>query len=92
MLTLEITSQFRRDYKRIRKRGYDLSLLKAVIDTLLAGQQLAPRYRDHALTGDMKAYRECHIQPDWLLIYLKENDVLILTLVDMGTHADLFDM
>lgn len=91
MLTLEITSQFRRDYKRIRKRGYDLSLLKAVIDTLLAGQQLAPRYRDHALTGDMKAFRECHIQPDWLLIYRIEAHQLILLVSRTGTHADLFD-
>ena len=61
MLTLETTAQFCRDYKRIKKRGYDLKLLEAVIATLLACKPLSSKYRDHALTGNMKDYRECHI-------------------------------
>jgi mRNA interferase YafQ len=89
LLTLETTSQFRRDYKRIRRRGYDLTLLKSVIDTLLAEKPLDARHCDHALGGDMKAYRECHIRPDWLLIYRIESDQLILLVSRTGTHADL---
>ncbi len=91
MLTLETTTQFRRDYKRIRKRGYDLKLLEAVIDTLLAGEKLDSKLRDHALTGNMKDYRECHILPDWLLMYRIEGERLVLVANRTGTHADLFD-
>jgi len=90
MLTLETTTQFRKDYKRASKRGYDLTLLKTVLDTLLSGEPLNARHRDHALTGDMKKYRECHLQPDWLLVYRKEQDRLILVAHRTGTHADLF--
>jgi len=61
-----------------------------VVDTLRQGLPLAQRYRDHPLTGEYRGFRECHIQPDWLLIYLIENDVLTLTLVDTGSHADMF--
>ena len=83
-MILETTSQFH------KKRGYDLSLLQKVIDLLLADRPLPLQYRDHALTGDKKAYRECHIQPDWLLMYRIERDRLILVLQRTGTHADLF--
>ncbi len=89
-MILETTSQFHKDYKRVKKRGYDLSLLQKVIDLLLADRPLPLQYRDHALTGDKKAYRECHIQPDWLLMYRIERDRLILVLQRTGTHADLF--
>lgn len=91
MLTLETTAQFRRDYKRIKKRGYDLDLLAAVIDELLAGRSLDARYRDHPLSGNMKDYRKCHIQPDWLLMYRIEASRLVLVAARTGTHADLFD-
>ena len=64
MMTLETTSQFRRDYKRVKKRGYNLKLLETVIDTLLAGKPLDARHSDHQLSGNMKAYRECHILGD----------------------------
>lgn len=64
-LTLVPTSQFKRDYKRIKKRGYDLSELKAVLDTLMCGESLDERNRDHALTGPYAGFRECHIRPDW---------------------------
>ena len=91
MMTLETTTQFRKDYKRVKKRGYNLTLLKTVIDSLLADEPLDRRHRDHALTGDMANFRECHIQPDWLLIYRKERNRLILVAHRTGTHADLFD-
>ena len=91
MLTLETTAQFRRDYKRIKKRGYNLKLLEGVIDALLAGEKLDPKHRDHALTGSMRDYRECHILPDWLLIYRIEGERLVLVANRTGTHADLFD-
>ena len=78
MMTLETTTQFRRDYKRVKKRGYNMKLLGDVIDALLSGVPLEPRYRDHPLTGSMRDYRECHIQPDWLLMYRIEKDRLVL--------------
>ena len=89
-MILETTSHFHKEYKHVKKGGYDLSLLQKVIDLLLADRPLPLQYRDHALTGDKKAYRECHIQPDWLLMYRIERDRLILVLQRTGTHADLF--
>lgn len=91
MLTLETTAQFRRDYKRVKKRGYDLALLENVIDALLNGEKLAERHRDHPFTGPWEAYRECHILPDWLLIYRVDGARLILVAARTGTHVDLFD-
>ena len=90
MLTLETTSQFRRDYRRAKKRGYDMALLKTVVDALLSGQTLDARYRDHQLTGRLKDYRECHILPDWLLMYRIDGERLILLLGRTGSHSDLF--
>ena len=89
MLTLKPTGQFRKDYKLAKKRGLDISLLEAVIDTLLAEKPLDKKYRDHALTGSYNGFRECHIQPDWLLIYRVERDVLVLIASRTGTHSDL---
>ena len=65
--------------------------LKDVVEKLLHKLPLEVKNKDHALLGKYKGYRECHIQPDWLLIYLIEDDILTLTLIDTGTHADLFD-
>jgi len=65
-------------------------LLDEVVDLLRQGKQLEKRYHDHGLTGDLAGFRECHIKPDWLLIYLIENDILTLTLIDTGSHSDLF--
>ena len=76
----------------MKKRGLDLALLDQVVDTLRQGRPLEERYRDHALTGKYLDFRECHIKPDWLLVYLLENDILTLTLVDTGTHADIFKL
>jgi len=92
MLKLQISTKFRKDYKRIKKRGYNLSLLQDVLDTLCAKESLEPKYRDHALSGSYKGFRECHIQLDWLLIYAIDDDRLILVASRTGTHADLFDM
>ena len=74
----------------MKKRGLDISLLDEVVDLLRQGRQLDEKYRDHALTGDFVGFRECHVKPDWLLVYLIENDILTLTLVDTGTHSDIF--
>lgn len=74
----------------MKKRGLDIRLLDNVIDMLRQGQTLDIKYRDHALTGNYERYRECHIKPDWLLIYYIENDILTLTLSDTGSHSDLF--
>ena len=82
------STQFRRDVKRIGKRGYDTEKLKKVIDLLVASQPLPVRCRDHALGGNWAQHRECHIAPDWLLIYRIEGNALYL--VRTGTHADLF--
>ena len=73
------------------KRGLDISQLDFVIDQLRQGNQLDQKYRDHLLSGDFAGFHECHVKPDWLLIYLVENDILTLTFVDTGTHSDLFN-
>lgn len=84
------TGRFKRDLKLARKRGYDLSLLGVVVDMLAAGNELPGKYRDHSLSGNFAGCRECHITPDWLLIYEIANEELILYLTRTGTHSDLF--
>lgn len=76
----------------MKKRGLDITFLDEVVDTLRQGKQLDESYHDHGLSGKFHGFRECHIKPDWLLVYLIENDILILTLVDTGSHADIFKM
>ena len=90
MYEVRFTTAYKKSYKLLKKRGYDVSLLDNVVDLLRQGKQLDEKYRDHALTGDFIGFRECHIKPDWLLVYLIENDILTLTLVDTGTHSDVF--
>lgn len=85
------TSQFKRDYKLAMKRGLKISLLDEVITLLSKGEELPEKYRDHALIGNWLGHRECHILPNWLLIYRIENDVLVLTLSRTGSHSDLLD-
>lgn len=88
--TIIQTATFKRDLKRLKKRGYELSLLATVVDTLAQGSTLPTKYKDHILVGDYKGCHECHITPDWLLVYkIVEND-LILYLTHTGTHSDLF--
>lgn len=83
------TKQFERDVKRLKKRGKDSSKLKAIMGDLIAEKTLAPKHRDHALLGTYKGRRECHIEPDWLLIYKLETSRIIFERT--GAHADLFD-
>ena len=88
--TVRQTTRFRKELKKMLKRGADRSKLSAVVKMLAAGETLPPQYHDHALTGDMAGMRDCHITPDWILLYRIANDVLVLTLTRTGTHADLF--
>ena len=92
MYQVRFTSAFKKSYKRMKKRGLDIALLDEVIEKLRLGQTLEEKYRDHELKGNFVGFRECHIKPDWLLIYLIEDDILTLTLADTGSHADLFKM
>ncbi len=92
MYQIKFTTAYKKSYKLMKKRGLDLSLLDEVVDTLRQGRQLEEKYHDHSLSGKFQGFRECHIKPDWLLVYLIENDILTLTLVDTGTHADIFKM
>lgn len=84
------TSQFKASLKRAKKRGLNISLLEEVIEKLRTDVPLEERFRNHELVRKYKGIWECHVQPDWLLLYLKDNDVLVLTLVDTGTHSDIF--
>lgn len=87
---VKFTTQFRKDYKLAMKRGLKIELLERVIMLLAAGETLPEKNKDHALTGNWVGHRECHILPDWLLVYQVEDDVLVLTLTRTGTHSDLF--
>ena len=89
---LVLTSKFKKSVKLAKKRGLDISLLEDVVDKLQHGIQLEKKHHDHELKGRFKGFRECHVQPDWLLMYLIDDDVLVLTLVNTGTHSDLFKM
>ena len=84
------TTQFKKDYKLALKRHLDIDLLDDVIRCLARGETLPEKNKDHALTGDWVGHRECHILPDWLLVYRIEDDVLVLTLARTGSHSDLF--
>lgn len=90
MLTISYSSRFKKDYKVIKKRGYDIEMLEEVLTLLCEEQPLPQKYRDHALTGNIIGHRECHITPDWLLIYKVEADELLLSLTRTETHSDLF--
>ena len=87
--TVKPTSQFKKDYKLAMKRGLNISLLDEVITKLSRGESLPEKYRDHTLSSNWLGHRECHILPDWLLVYKIENKVLVLTLSRTGTHSDL---
>jgi mRNA interferase YafQ len=88
---LKVTGRFKKSYKRVKQfPGFKQTRLDNVIDTLLSGEPLPEQYRDHALTGSMTGQRECHLAPDILLIYSLQNSILTLTLIDIGTHSQLF--
>ena len=90
MLTIKYQAAFKIDYKRIVKRGYDMRLLEKVIELLANQKPLPEKNRDHQLSGDYAGCRECHITPDWLLIYEVADEELILYLTRTGSHSDLF--
>jgi len=84
------TSQFKKDYKRAIKRGWAIEKLDKCIELLSKDGFLPPEYYDHPLIGDKKGLRECHIEPDWLLVYEIDHGILVLVLTSTGTHSDLF--
>lgn len=84
------SNQFRKDLRLAAKRGYSMDKIKEVIAKLSNGESLDAKYRDHLLTGNYGGYRECHIEPDWLLVYQIDGGQLILFLIRTGTHSDLF--
>ncbi|MCD8017274.1 MAG: type II toxin-antitoxin system YafQ family toxin [Oscillospiraceae bacterium] len=84
------SARFRRDYKLAVKRGCNMKLLQEVVDILAAGEMLDAKYRDHALSGNFNGVRECHISPDWLLLYDINGTELALLLLRTGTHSDIF--
>lgn len=88
--TVKTTKQFKKDYKLAIKRGLNIELLEEIVGFISMGEKVPERHKDHALSGNWEGHRECHILPDWLLIYRLEDDVLILTLARTGTHSDLF--
>lgn len=90
MYSIRLTGKFKKDLVRVIKRGYDTQLMDTVVSKLSAGEALEPKYKDHALGGNYAGYRECHITPDWLLIYEIAGNALILYLTRTGTHSDLF--
>lgn len=90
MYIVKPTTKFQRDIKRAERRGYNLSLVTDVIKILAAGGSLPQKFKDHDLNGEYTGCRECHITPDWLLIYRISKDKLILVLSRTGTHSDLF--
>ena len=89
MYRVKTTKQFDRDVERLKKRQYDLDGLQTVVDLLIEGKRLPDMYKDHALKGNLKAFRECHIAPDWLLVYAYKKQELILVLSRTGTHSEL---
>jgi mRNA interferase YafQ len=91
MLKIEYTAKMKRDIKRVEKRGKDMTKLYALLKLLAAQTPVPERYRDHRLSGDMADLRECHIEPDWLLVYKIYENELILTASGTGTHSDIFD-
>ena len=84
------TTQFKKDYKLAIKRGLNITLLNDCIRMLAAGKKLPPKFRDHNLSGRWAGFHECHVEPDWLLIYLLDDTSLILVLARTGSHSDLF--
>jgi len=84
------TAKFRKELKKVLKRGADVAKLETVVSILASGETLPPQYHDHALTGNLAGLRDCHIENDWLLLYTIQDDVLVLTLTRTGSHSDLF--
>lgn len=91
MLDVVLSNRFKKDLKLAAKRGLDLAELETVVNRLAVQQPLPDKNRDHSLTGDYIGFRECHIRPDWLLVYRVDGEDLVLFLFRTGSHTDLFD-
>ena len=87
---ISVTTQFKKDLKASRKQGKNEDKLWEVIERLANGEILEQKYCDHNLSGNYAGYRECHVYPDWLLVYKQQNDILLLLLYRLGSHSDLF--
>jgi mRNA interferase YafQ len=83
------SSRFKKDLKKLIKQGKNIVELEVVVDTIAGGETLDPKYLDHPLSGNWKGFRDCHIQPDWILLYKLEDDILVLTLTRSGSHSEL---
>ena len=92
MYKIHFTAKMKKDVKLMKKRGKNISLLTSVLSILASGQNLPSQNHDHQLSGNLADFRECHIEPDWLLVYRLENDTLTLIATETGTHADLFGL
>lgn len=90
MLTIKYHTMFKKDFKRIKKRGYDISRLEKIVELLANEVPLPEQFKDHNLSGNYNGFRECHIAPDWLLIYQVNNNEFVLVLSRTGSHSDLF--
>jgi mRNA interferase YafQ len=90
MLKPKLSNRFKKNYNLMKKRGYNIALLDEIVETLLEEKPLPAANRDHALQGNWKGYRECHVMPDWLLIYRVDGENIFLYLERTGTHSDLF--
>lgn len=90
MLTIKYHTMFKKDFKRIKKRGYDISRLEKIVELLANEVPLPEQFKDHNLSGNYNSFRECHIAPDWLLVYQVNNNELVLVLSRTGSHSDLF--
>lgn len=90
MLTIKYHTMFKKDFKRIKKRGYDISRLEKIVELLANEVPLPEQFKDNNLSGNYNGFRECHIAPDWLLIYQVNNNELVLVLSRTGSHSDLF--
>ena len=90
MLTIKYHTLFKKDFKRIKKRGYDISRLEKIVELLANEVPLPEQFKAHNLSGNYNGFRECHIAPDWLLIYQVNNNELVLVLSRTGSHSDLF--
>ena len=92
MLELKFTAKFKKDYKRIKKQGTDIAKLESTLETLVYGESLPEAMRDHSLGGTYRGHRECHIEPDWLLIYRIDEEGLVLVATRTGSHSELFGL
>ena len=90
MYKIVYTNRMKRDAKLMKKRGKDMNKLASVLSMLASGSPIPEQYRDHQLAGNLRDFRECHIEPDWLLMYQVYDDILILSATATGSHADLF--